>query len=461
MSEGISPANTVFVLLSFEGPDIYSMVGGLGVRMTELSRALAHCGFDAHLFFVGDPTKPGYEVGEHGHWHLHRWGQWLSASYPEGVYHGEEDKMADYESSLPPHLIDEIIRPAVQRGRTCIVLAEEWHTASTVVALHHNLHVAGMRERCIIYWNANNTYGFWRIPWNALSNASILTTVSRYMKHKMWSYGLNPLVIPNGIPARLLHPPAPDRVAALRGLFEAEAEATGIAPGPLIAKVGRFDTDKRWMMAIDALHVLHASPYGSVHRPRMIVRGGTEPHRVDVMGRAAMHGLRWAEVTVNDPTPDRIMTALSRHLDADILELRFFVPEDFLHTIYAAADAVFANSGHEPFGLVGLEVMASGGIAFTGCTGEDYAQSFHNAVVVDSEDAREMAVYVIDLMTHTEEKQRIRRNAQETAKMFTWDEVLKALCRKLEFSAQVGGVAFQPCGRPALGGACDAGPLAI
>jgi len=31
--------------------------------------------------------------------------------------------------------------------------------------------------------------------------------------------------------------------------------------------------------------------------------------------------------------------------------------------LYAAADAVLANSGKEPFGLVGLEVMAAGGIA--------------------------------------------------------------------------------------------------
>jgi hypothetical protein len=38
-----------------------------------------------------------------------------------------------------------------------------------------------------------------------------------------------------------------------------------------------------------------------------------------------------------------------------------------------SADAVFANSGHEPFGLVGLETMAAGGVACTGCSGEDYA----------------------------------------------------------------------------------------
>ena len=155
-----------------------------------------------------------------------------------------------------------------------------------------------------------------------------------------------------------------------------------------------------------------------------------------------MRGLIRAEVEVDEPSFEGVMQTLDAHPDADILELRFFLPETLLRSIYGAADAVFANSGHEPFGLVGLEVMASGGIAFTGCTGEDYAQSFHNAVVVDSKDAREMAVYVVHLMDNPDEKERIRINAQHTARCFTWNEVIKELHRKLEFVAQVGGVTF-------------------
>lgn len=432
------PDNTIFAMLSFEGPDIYSMAGGLGVRVTELSRALANDGYESHVFFIGDPAKPAHEVAIDGRWHLHRWCQWLSAHHAEGVYQGEQEKIDDWSQSLPAHLIDTVIRPAAQAGKVCIILAEEWHTAPSVIRLHHQLCEAGLRERCIVFWNANNTFGFWHVDWVALRQAATLTTVSRYMKHKMWALGLNPLVIPNGIPARLLEPPAAAQVARLRTLFGCEDRT-----GTLLAKVGRFDPDKRWIMAVDALHVLRSVPFANARRTRMIVRGGLEPHRVDVMNRAAMHGLRWTEVHVDDPTPQAILKALEAAADADVLELRFFVPEAFLRVIYAAADAVFANSGHEPFGLVGLEVMASGGIAFTGCTGEDYAQSFRNAVVVDSEDAREMAVYVIDLMNHPDETQRIRRCAHETARNFTWDEVLEELYRKLEFSAQVGGVAFR------------------
>lgn len=438
MSDGISPANTIFLLLSFEGPDIYSMAGGLGVRVTELSRALAHDGFESHLFFIGDPEMPDHESCEHGRWHLHRWCQWLSAYHAGGVYQGEQQKVDDWTRSLPRHLVDALIRPAAQAGKVTVILAEEWHTTRSVVQLHNLLSEAGLRERCIIFWNANNTYGFANVDWEGLRKASVITTVSKYMKHKMRSLGLNALVIPNGIPARMLHPPPADGVMALRNVFRNnQREST------LLSKVGRFDPDKRWIMAVDALHALGSLPFTADRQPRMIIRGGLEPHRIDVMNRAAMHGLTWAEVRVTDPTFENIVKAIEDCAYADILELRFFVPEEFLRILYAASDAVFANSGHEPFGLVGLEVMASGGIAFTGCTGEDYAQSFRNAVVVDSDDAREMAVYVIDLMTHPEEKKRIRRNAYETATNFTWDEVLKELYRKLEFSAQVGGVVIR------------------
>ena len=70
-----------------------------------------------------------------------------------------------------------------------------------------------------------------------------------------------------------------------------------------------------------------------------------------------------------------------------IVNLRTFVPEDVLFALYHIADAVLANSGKEPFGLVGLEVMAASGVAVTGSTGEDYAQPFENAVVCDTGDS--------------------------------------------------------------------------
>jgi len=87
---GINTENTVFVLLSFEGPDIYAQAGGLGVRVTHLSHTLAKEGFITHLFFVGDPHLKGEEKSCAGKLILHRWCQWISAYYPDGVYQGEE-----------------------------------------------------------------------------------------------------------------------------------------------------------------------------------------------------------------------------------------------------------------------------------------------------------------------------------------------------------------------------------
>lgn len=423
----IRPHNTTFVLLSFEGPDIYSQAGGLGVRMAELGRALAQAGFTTHLFFVGDPYKPGEEVQEDGRFILHRWCQWISAYYPSGVYQGEVDKLNEFQKTVPNHVVDDIVRPNAEQGRLTVILAEEWHMVGTVLHLNHLLHYRWMRRHTVIYWNANNTYGFNLFDWNALRNSATVTTVSRYMKHKMWPYGVNPLVIPNGIPTRLLERVNTEQVNALRGTF---------ANHLLMAKIGRYDPDKRWLMAIEAIGVLKQIGM----RPKIIVRGGMEPHRNDIYNLAMQNGLAWQEIRLTHPDFPAIIGALGEALQhADVLELRFFVPEDFLRVLYAAADGVLANSGHEPFGLVGLEVMACGGVAYTGCTGEDYAVSFQNAVVVDSDDAREIATYAIELQSNAQLKERLRQAGHATAQEFQWFQVIDALVRKLQFTALVEG----------------------
>ena len=88
----ISPENTIFVVLSFEGPDAYSMAGGLGARITYLTQTLARMGFEVHHFFIGDPHLKGIEAREKGKLILHRWCQWISEHHPSGVYDGEEGK---------------------------------------------------------------------------------------------------------------------------------------------------------------------------------------------------------------------------------------------------------------------------------------------------------------------------------------------------------------------------------
>src|SRR5437899_433381 len=60
------------------------------------------------------------------------------------------------------------------------------------------------RARTVLLWNATNVFGFQGIEWGPLNFVAAVTTVSRYMKHVMWPYGVNPVVIPNGIPETAL-----------------------------------------------------------------------------------------------------------------------------------------------------------------------------------------------------------------------------------------------------------------
>src|SRR5262245_38786087 len=96
------PEGTQFHVLSFEGPDAYSRIGGLEPRVAGLCEALVQAGLETHLWYVGQPDLPGYEVRDG--LHLHRWCQWLSQYHPVGVYDGQDSKVPDYAGSLPPVL---------------------------------------------------------------------------------------------------------------------------------------------------------------------------------------------------------------------------------------------------------------------------------------------------------------------------------------------------------------------
>jgi len=426
MSE-ITTNNAVFVMLSFEGPDLYSQAGGLGVRATELCRTLAELGFETHLFFVGDPQKVGEETMYNGKLHLHRWCQWISQYHPSGVYENENGKLWDFEKSVPEYIAENIVKPAAAEKKVVVVMGEEWHTTSTLIRLNDLLFYSGFRDKCVFLWNANNIFSFWRIDWNRLRAVSTITTVSRYMKHYMWAMGMNPLTIPNGIPCRLLERPSPQRVKKLRGVFGQDM---------FLVKIGRYDPDKRWIMAINALAEMKRKGY----HPHMVMRGGMEPHRGDILARASSQGLSFTELRVSQPTIENCIEGLLSVKDFDLIELRFFVPEEFLRLLYASADAVLANSGHEPFGIVGLEVMACGGLVFTGSTGEDYADSFQNSIVLETEDPREIVSYLINLELHPKDKEWLRDNGRKTAQEYTWEKVAQELFRKIEFVALLDGV---------------------
>ena len=403
-----SSAKFSFHVLSFEGPDAYSRAGGISTRICGLSEALAESGFPTHLWFVGDPALPGSEV--RGQLQLHRWCQWISRYHPGGVYDGEESKRQDYVSSLPPYLANEVLKPALQAGERAAIFAEEWHTVDAVLHLDWLLREAGLRERVSIFWNANNTFGFHTIDWPRLARAATLTTVSRYMKHLMWRLGVDPLVLPNGIESDALRGPGSQQVDAVR---EAAQGRT------LLAKVARWDPDKRWLLAVDIVAALKAR--GA--RPLLLARGGVEAHQAEVLERAARAGLAVARSDFSGGNEELVKTVVSSST-ADIVLLEAHLGPDARKLLFCSADAVLANSGHEPFGLVGLEAMAAGGVACTGCSGEDYAIAGENALVLESNDPHEFLELFNRLRSQPGRERALRRAGRSTARRYTWPRVI-------------------------------------
>ena len=424
------PQRTVFVLLSFEGPDVYSQAGGLGVREKGLSRTLAQLGYETHLFFCGDPDLPGEEVQERGRLHYRRWCQWISARHRDGVYDGEDDKVRDWNASLPLSVVDQVIAPAIASGRNVVLMGEEWHTAVSMNLISDLLYFRGLRDRVVMLWNANNTFGFWRINWGALAFATTITTVSRYMKFKMWESGQNAVVIPNGIPRSSIHDADPEAVAGLRAAAAADH---------LCFKIGRFDPDKRWLMAVSAAGYLKR--HG--RRVRLLMRGGREAHGGDVFGLARQQGLDVVDVAAPSE-PSALSAILREHPTADVINLTSFVSDAMLGVIYSACDAVLANSSHEPFGLVGLEVMAAGGLAVTGSTGEDYASAYRNALVLETDDPIELVTELTLLKDRPELAAAIRRRGRVTARQYTWEKVIEQLLLRVEFAAAQQAVRLPP-----------------
>jgi glycosyltransferase involved in cell wall biosynthesis len=423
----IKPENTEFVILCFEGPDRYSMAGGLGIRVDNLSSTLAKMGFSTHLFFIGNPEGRGEEVRCGGKLILHRWCQWISHYYPNGVYEGEEEKLYDFNQSITWFVKDRVVKPAVAQGKLVVILGEEWQTAKAMCRLSDALRDDGLRDKVVMFWNANNTFSFHRIDWGRLKRAATITTVSRYMKHVMWQMRLNPLVIPNGIPSSLLRK-VDDRIAG-------RVKPT-LGADLVMCKVARWDPNKRWNMAVEAVARLKEKDIKTV----LVARGGVEPHRREVIQNARSLGLTVREAKAKPDSFDSCLAALQEATPADVIDVRFNLPLNFLQPLYRAADGVLATSGHEPFGIVGLEAMASGGVVYTGCSGEDYAVSFVNSIVLETSDPAEIVSYAMYLRDFPEEATRIRESARRTARHFTWEAAIRNLISKLENQARTQGI---------------------
>jgi glycosyltransferase involved in cell wall biosynthesis len=307
------PERVQFHVLSFEGPDPYSRIGGLETRVGGICEALVSAGHEAHLWFVGDPELPGYENRDG--LVLHRFCQWLSRHHLNGVYDGQSSKVPDYASSLPPYLLAEHLLPHLRSGGLAVVLAEEWQTADAVLHLDHLLRQAGLRRRVRMLWNANNIFGFEQIDWPRMRKAAVVTTVSRYMKQMMKAAGVEAIAIPNGLAPDAYLPPDRSAVAHLRRSF---------AGRTAITKMARWDPDKRWIGSVEIIAALRDLGM----KPLLIARGGREPHGLEVLDAMRSAGLRIVERGYSSGDERGLVQALSDLGRADVVHLTTHVDPD-------------------------------------------------------------------------------------------------------------------------------------
>jgi glycosyltransferase involved in cell wall biosynthesis len=234
------------------------------------------------------------------------------------------------------------------------------------------------------------------------------------MKHLMWERGVNPLVIPNGLTADALVPPDQKSVAALRGSLQHRT---------VLSKVARWDPDKRWLLAIQTVRVLKDQGW----QPLLIARGGIEAHGAEVLAAAAAAGLRVVERASPTLGVSGLLQAVEGLHAADMVSLRTALDPESRRALFCGSAAVLANSGHEPFGLVGLETMAAGGVACTGCTGEDYAIPGQNALVLETTDPWEFVSLFGELHANPVQERALRRAGQVTARYYTWPHIVQGI----------------------------------
>jgi len=436
-----------FVILSFEGPDVYSHVGGLGTRVIGLSDALARMGFETHLFFVGDPDLPDLEYRQRGMLHLHRWCRQTTRRHQGNAYGGQESKLREWGGTLPLWLEDHLLAPKLAEGGRVVVLAEEWHMAPTIIALRRIIERRNWQRQVQLVWNANNTYSFDRVDWERLRQAATLTTVSRHMKQIMAGMGVEAQVIANGIPQRWLRTPAAVAHRELSSLFRGRHT---------LVKMARWDPDKSWCASIDAVTILKRAGL----RPLLIARGGAEAYGRDVLAHAANRGLSVSRVSWDGTSAGALTRALGQGTSSDVILLEKHVTESQRRALFQTADAVLANSRWEPFGLVGLETMSVGGIAVVGCTGEDYATPGHDSLSVQTEDPFELVRCLVQMQESPSAARRMRRMARESAARYAWPSVIQGAMLPALGWVTAGGGMMSTTAQPALRGLAP-GPVLV
>jgi glycosyltransferase involved in cell wall biosynthesis len=127
------------------------------------------------------------------------------------------------------------------------------------------------------------------------------------------------------------------------------------------------------------------------------------------------------------PGTHGLLQALEGLQGIDMVNLRSPIDPESRRVLFRSVNAVLANSGHEPFGLVGLEAMAAGGVACTGCSGEDYAIPGENALVLETNNPWEFVALFGDLRANPAQEQALRQAGQRTARHYAWPQILRRI----------------------------------
>src|SRR4029077_18865597 len=72
----------------------------------------------------------------------------------------------------------------------------------------------------------------------------------------------------------------------------------------------------------------------------------------------------------------------------------------------------------------------------TGSTGEDYAEAYRNAVVLEDDDPLQIVPDLFVLRERPQLAARIRRRGRATAKEYVWEKVIEQLLSRVEFAVQ-------------------------
>ena len=300
--------------------------------------------------------------------------------------------------------------------------------------IHDLLHIYQLRDEVRIVWNANEIYGFDQVDWDYLSRATTITVVREHMKQILLERGIDPVVIPNGIPEVLLEEKNRANVSQIRKMVGTDV---------IFSKVSRWRQDRGWKAAIDATHRLNKVGESA----SLLACVGVEADRKRIAHQLVSCGIGMKNINLemnaeksypgavfkDDSTP-YLEALFMGNEKVDVFNLAFPVPLTFLSELYRASDVVLANSDHDPFAL-DMEAMAAGAIVFVGRKAEGHIKHMYNAVVLDKYTADEILFYTSYLRIHPEKREMIRAAAKETAKQQTWKEVVKKLLQRLESQA--------------------------